>query len=595
MAVESRIWGAVPFAAMVLVEIAEIGVSTISKAAMSKGMSHFVFIVYYNALGTLLLFPYFIFQRNRRAPLSFKLICRFFLLGLIGSSGKILFFAGVKYSSPTLSAALANLTPIFTFLLAIIFRMEKLDLRQTSGQAKSLGTIISVGGALIVTFYKGPAVLMASLKHAGFKNQHIHSQHSAWVFGGLLLAIQCVVSSSWNIAQAATVKDYPEEMTIVFFYTLFLTIQCSVISLFVEWKNPSAWKLEPGIEMVAIVYAAIFVSVFRIGVHVWCLHKKGPVYVAMFKPLGIAIAVAMVVIFLGDTLYLGSVIGSVVISLGFYTVIWAQIKEKKRVPGVFFKAAASRGLSYCVLIVYSHAIDTIVLLPLPFIFRRTGLPPFKLSLIFKLFLLGIIGMEKLNWRSRSTQAKVMGTLVSISGAIVVVLYKGPTILSPTTPSFLGISEMVWVNGGLLLTLGYLLFSVWAILQTHIMKTYPDELVLAFLYNLCGTIVSAPTCIIVEKNLIAWKLTSAFGILVHIWGMHMKGPVYVASFKPLSIVIAAASSFIFLGDDLYLGSIVGAIVLSIGFYVWGKAKEEILSEDSTGKTPLMVGYKSIEYM
>ncbi|XP_004304597.1 PREDICTED: WAT1-related protein At5g40240-like [Fragaria vesca subsp. vesca] len=332
MAVESRIWGAVPFAAMVLVEIAEIGVSTISKAAMSKGMSHFVFIVYYNALGTLLLFPYFIFQRNKRAPLSFKLIYRFFLLGLIGSSGKILFFAGVKYSSPTLSAALANLTPIFTFLLAVIFRMEKLNLRQTSGQAKSLGTIISVGGALIVTFYKGPAVLMASLKHAGFKNQHIHSQHSAWVFGGLLLAIQCVVSSSWNIAQAATVKDYPEKMTIVFFYTLFLTIQCSVISLFVEWKNPSAWKLEPGIEMVAIVYAAIFVSVFRIGVHVWCLHKKGPVYVAMFKPLGIAIAVAMVVIFLGDTLYLGSVIGSVVISLGFYTVIWAQIKEKKAVP-----------------------------------------------------------------------------------------------------------------------------------------------------------------------------------------------------------------------------------------------------------------------
>lgn len=46
-------------------------------------------------------------------------------------------------------------------------------------------------------------------------------------------------------------------------------------------------------------------SVFRIGVHVWCLHKKGPVYVAMFKPLGIAIAVAMVVLFLGDALYLG--------------------------------------------------------------------------------------------------------------------------------------------------------------------------------------------------------------------------------------------------------------------------------------------------
>jgi hypothetical protein len=40
-------------------------------------------------------------------------------------------------------------------------------------------------------------------------------------------------------------------------------------------------------------------------VHTWALHLKGPVFVAMFKPLSIAIAVAMGVMFLGDTLYLG--------------------------------------------------------------------------------------------------------------------------------------------------------------------------------------------------------------------------------------------------------------------------------------------------
>lgn len=40
-------------------------------------------------------------------------------------------------------------------------------------------------------------------------------------------------------------------------------------------------------------------------IHTWALRVKGPVYVAMFKPLSIAIAVAMGVILLGDTLYLG--------------------------------------------------------------------------------------------------------------------------------------------------------------------------------------------------------------------------------------------------------------------------------------------------
>ena len=37
----------------------------------------------------------------------------------------------------------------------------------------------------------------------------------------------------------------------------------------------------------------------------WVLKVRGPVYVAMFKPLSIVIAVVMGVAFLGDTLYLG--------------------------------------------------------------------------------------------------------------------------------------------------------------------------------------------------------------------------------------------------------------------------------------------------
>lgn len=62
---------------------------------------------------------------------------------------------------------------------------------------------------------------------------------------------------------------------------------------------------------------------------------------------------------------------------------------------------------------------------------------------------------------------------------------------------------------------------------------------------------------------------------------MKGPVYVASFRPLSIVIAAVMGVIFLGESLYLGCVLGAIIISAGFYVvmWGKAKEEDMVEDS----------------
>lgn len=55
------------------------------------------------------------------------------------------------------------------------------------------------------------------------------------------------------------------------------------------------------------------------------------------------------------------------------------------------------------------------------------------------------------------------------------------------------------------------------------------------------------------------------------------------FHPLSIVIAAVLGTIFLGDVLYLGSLVGSIIIVMGFYsvMWGKAKEvEVIGNDLT---------------
>jgi hypothetical protein len=37
----------------------------------------------------------------------------------------------------------------------------------------------------------------------------------------------------------------------------------------------------------------------------WCIDRKGPVFVTMFKPVGIVIAAFMSVAFLGETLHVG--------------------------------------------------------------------------------------------------------------------------------------------------------------------------------------------------------------------------------------------------------------------------------------------------
>ncbi|GAV81016.1 EamA domain-containing protein [Cephalotus follicularis] len=319
----------VPFAAMVAVEFLSVGLTTISKDAMSKGMSPFVFVVYSNALGTLIFFLLSI--RAKRAPIRFPVLCKCFLLGLCGMTVmQTCVYTGISYSSPTLASAMANLIPAFTFLLAVVFRLEKLELRNRKSQIKIVGTLVSILGALIVTIYKGPP--------AGPWPIHPPTQPSSsnllmiksnWLLGGLFFTTACISTSMWNIFQAAVLKEYPSEMTILFLYCFFGTIQCAIVALIAERKNPSAWKQRPHIELVPIISSAIFGTVVSYGLITWCIRKKGPVFVAMFKPIGIAIAVFLGIIFLGDTLYVGSIVGSVVIVVGFYGVIWAQSKEEE--------------------------------------------------------------------------------------------------------------------------------------------------------------------------------------------------------------------------------------------------------------------------
>ncbi|XP_031263180.1 WAT1-related protein At5g40240-like [Pistacia vera] len=96
-------------------------------------------------------------------------------------------------------------------------------------------------------------------------------------------------------------------------------------------RNPNSWTLRADMELIAILYSAVFGVALRNLVHAWACHKKGPVYVSMFKPVGIIIAVVMGVTLLGDTLYLGSITGGSIIAFGFYSALWGQAQEEKMV------------------------------------------------------------------------------------------------------------------------------------------------------------------------------------------------------------------------------------------------------------------------
>ncbi|KAF9666298.1 hypothetical protein SADUNF_Sadunf16G0215100 [Salix dunnii] len=318
-----------PFAAMVTMECLNVGLNTLFKAATLAGMSYHVFVSYAYAVAALVLLPAPFVSRSSRVlpPLSFSILSKIALLGLIGSSSQIMGYTGINYSSPSLASAISNLTPAFTFIFAIIFRMESVALGRTSSQAKLLGTILSIGGAFIVTLYKGPPLIISSNSSITL-HQHLHStKNTNWIVGGIFLTAEYILVPLWYILQTQIMKEYPAELMVVFFYNLSVSIIGAIVALITEGTS-SAWLVRPNMALASILCSGLLGSCLNNTVHTWALHLKGPVFVAMFKPLSIAIAVAMGIMFLGDTLYLGSVIGATIISIGFYTVMWGKAKEE---------------------------------------------------------------------------------------------------------------------------------------------------------------------------------------------------------------------------------------------------------------------------
>ncbi|KAF2302477.1 hypothetical protein GH714_036499 [Hevea brasiliensis] len=181
-------------------------------------------------------------------------------------------------------------------------RLEKLDCRSKIGIAKSLGTIISIGGAVVVTFYKGPTLFSRHSHIIGEPLQLLHSPQLLWIIGSFFLAAEAFLDSACLIGAIIIMTG---------FYA-------------VLWGKAEE-------ETTSEVNGAGSSESFSNNVPLLRSRAEGagPVYVSMFIPLAIVFAVISDVIFLRDLQFLGSYIGAIVIVTGFYVVPWGKTKEQK--------------------------------------------------------------------------------------------------------------------------------------------------------------------------------------------------------------------------------------------------------------------------
>ncbi|XP_031124331.1 WAT1-related protein At3g28050-like [Ipomoea triloba] len=196
--------------------------------------------------------------------------------------------------------------------------------------AKLVGTVVSIIGAFIATLYKGPPIVTTPFQSSTSILNNVLNQSSTWVLGGFLMTIDTMIASIFIIAQAFVLKKYPAELILMLFYSCSVAILCAAVALIIE-RDLSAWSLSNRTRVLAILYSGVFGNVFQVTICSWCVRRKWPVFVGMFEPLGVVISMVAGVLFLGETFYLTSLVGSIVMVVGFYFVIWGKAREGKMI------------------------------------------------------------------------------------------------------------------------------------------------------------------------------------------------------------------------------------------------------------------------
>uniref|UniRef100_R7WG02 WAT1-related protein n=1 Tax=Aegilops tauschii TaxID=37682 RepID=R7WG02_AEGTA len=264
-----------------------------------------------------------------------------------------------------------------------------------AGAAKITGTLTSLAGLLLLSLYKGvpltdqaatDAPSPAALHHAAPSDS---SGNRSWMLGTMALLFNCLCFSFWLLLQTKLTKKYPaiySSTAIMFFIS---TLQGGAVTLAME-RHVSPWMLTSKLEIVTVLYAGIvgsgagylimtwcvekkgpvftaaFIPMMQIMVAIidffflheqiylgrafapgcrkgivgsgagylimtWCVEKKGPVFTAVFIPM-MQIMVAIIdFFFLHEQIYLGSVLGSVLMILGLYLVLWGKKRDEASV------------------------------------------------------------------------------------------------------------------------------------------------------------------------------------------------------------------------------------------------------------------------
>jgi len=266
--------------------------------------------------------------RGKLKELNLKAFIWIFTSALVGFTIPGLYYIGLGDTSPGYAINFYNIIPIATFILAVLFRKEPLNIKSLVGNFKVIGTIVCVGGTLVISLYKGKVLHLWPTNIIGY-----HAKHSGAAYGHhhmrgtILLIISCLSLAVWYTVQAQMLKVFPYKYwsTVV---TCFVgCIQMSVVGVAMN-REKETWQLRWNMSLLTIVYSAILNTAAKFVMISWVVTQRGPTYPSMFCAVSVLFTTVLDSLLLGHDLSVGSILGMIMILAGLYMFLWGKRKEQ---------------------------------------------------------------------------------------------------------------------------------------------------------------------------------------------------------------------------------------------------------------------------
>lgn len=321
-----------PFLGVIFLQVGLSGMDILSKAALNEGMSNYVFVVYRHAFAAIVFAPFaFFLDKKVRPKMTLSIFAKIVLLSTLEPViDQNLYTLGMKYTTATFAAAMSNILPAITFALAWILRLEQVNIKNIRSQAKIVGTVTTIGGAMLMTLLKGPVIDLIwtrASNHHQLQQGATNAQHP--VKGSIMMALGCFSWACFMNFQAITLKTYPAELSLTAWICFMGALEGTAVALVMERGNPGVWAIKWDTKLLAALYSGLVCSGLAFYIQGLIMKDRGPVFVTAFSPLNMVLVAILSSFILGEQMFLGRIIGAIVIVAGLYLVVWGKSKDYK--------------------------------------------------------------------------------------------------------------------------------------------------------------------------------------------------------------------------------------------------------------------------